>query len=84
KIGNRTFDVDVEFAVKASQAMENDATYVPITTTPETTVQSGKSPKSVETNPLFGRSSGTDEKPFLCNVIVTSLGFCATSSALTS
>ncbi|MCZ1869912.1 YSIRK-type signal peptide-containing protein [Enterococcus faecium] len=42
KIGNRTFDVDVEFAVKASQAMENDATYVPITTTPETTVQSGK------------------------------------------
>jgi len=42
KIGNRTFDVDVEFAVKASQAMENDATYVPITTTPETTIQSGK------------------------------------------
>ncbi len=31
-----------EFAVKASQAMENDATYVPITTTPETTIQSGK------------------------------------------
>ena len=42
KIGNRTFDVDVEFAVKASQAMKNDATYVPITTTPETTIQSGK------------------------------------------
>ena len=34
--------MDVEFAVKASQAMENDATYVPITTTPETTIQSGK------------------------------------------
>ncbi|MGH2251960.1 hypothetical protein ACQ1Y7_15740, partial [Enterococcus faecalis] len=42
KIGNPTFDVDVEFAVKGSQAMENDATYVPITTTSETTIQSAK------------------------------------------
>ncbi|HGW2918419.1 TPA: Rib/alpha-like domain-containing protein, partial [Enterococcus faecalis] len=42
KIGNRTFDVDVVFAVEASQAMENNATYDAIETQPETTVQSGK------------------------------------------
>ncbi|SMI89213.1 Enterococcal surface protein [Enterococcus faecium] len=41
-IGNRTFDVAVEFAVEASQAMENNATYDAIETQPETTVQSGK------------------------------------------
>ena len=41
-IGNRTFDVTVEFAVEASQAMENNATYDAIETQPETTVQSGK------------------------------------------
>ncbi|HBM5777926.1 TPA: repetitive surface protein Esp, partial [Enterococcus faecium] len=41
-IGNRTFDVAVEFAVEAFQAMENNATYDAIETQPETTVQSGK------------------------------------------
>ncbi|HAZ1106521.1 TPA: repetitive surface protein Esp, partial [Enterococcus faecium] len=41
-IGNRTFDVAVEFAVEASQAMENNATYDAFETQPETTVQSGK------------------------------------------
>ena len=51
-LGNRTFDVDVEFAVKSSQALENNAMYDAIETQPETIVQSGKPKFDKEDVPL--------------------------------
>ncbi|NBH39968.1 LPXTG cell wall anchor domain-containing protein, partial [Enterococcus faecalis] len=51
-LGNRIFDVDVEFAVKSSQALENNAMYDAIETQPETIVQSGKPKFDKEDVPL--------------------------------
>ncbi|MDL4875670.1 Rib/alpha-like domain-containing protein [Enterococcus gallinarum] len=39
-IGDREFDVDVEFSVESTQAVENKATYKSVVTEPETKVQS--------------------------------------------
>lgn len=41
-IGDREFDVDVEFSVESTQVIENKATYKSVATEPETKVQSDK------------------------------------------